>query len=101
MEKVVLGFFVAHPCSEYPSVSHRLAEATTRMTWSEPSPPASLSYIRSFASLQWDLGEFKQKGTVATRWGTKAELLSASATAAKLGIGILIDGVLNVRASSA
>lgn len=45
---------------------------------------------------QWDLGEFRQKGTVATRWGTKEELLSCIKTAHENGIGILIDAVLNV-----
>ncbi|KAG6908545.1 hypothetical protein DXG01_004178 [Tephrocybe rancida] len=43
----------------------------------------------------WDLGEFKQKGTVETRWGTRDELLSACNIAKECGIDILIDAVLN------
>lgn len=45
---------------------------------------------------QWDLGEFDQKGAVQTRWGTRAELLSACNVAQEHGIDILIDAVLNV-----
>lgn len=47
--------------------------------------------------LQWDLGEFDQKGSVATRWGTKEELLQACNVARQNQIDILIDAVLNVR----
>ncbi|KAI8980163.1 alpha amylase [Trametes punicea] len=43
----------------------------------------------------WDLGEFYQKGTIATRWGTKEELLRAIASANAHGIDVLIDAVLN------
>ena len=49
--------------------------------------------------LQWDLGEFDQKGAIATRWGTKEQLVSAIATARAHGIDVLIDAVLNVRIS--
>jgi len=45
---------------------------------------------------QWDLGEFNQKGTVATRWGTREEFLQACETAKIHGIDVLIDAVLNV-----
>jgi hypothetical protein len=46
--------------------------------------------------LQWDIGEFNQKGTVATRWGTKEEFIQAIAVAKKHGIEVLIDAVLGV-----
>ena len=45
---------------------------------------------------QWDLGEFDQKGTVATRWGAKGELVNAIAVAKQCGIDVIIDAVLNV-----
>ena len=45
---------------------------------------------------QWDLGEFDQKGTTATRWGTKGELVNAVAVAKQRGIDVIIDAVLNV-----
>ncbi|KIM84842.1 glycoside hydrolase family 13 protein [Piloderma croceum F 1598] len=43
----------------------------------------------------WDLGEFDQKGSVATRWGTKEELLQACNVAKQNKLDILIDAVLN------
>ncbi|EJF64974.1 alpha amylase [Dichomitus squalens LYAD-421 SS1] len=43
----------------------------------------------------WDLGEFYQKGTIATRWGTKEELVRAVAAANAHGIDVLVDAVLN------
>ncbi|OJA12415.1 hypothetical protein AZE42_03391 [Rhizopogon vesiculosus] len=43
----------------------------------------------------WDLGEFDQKGTVATRWGTKEELLRACDAAKQCNLNIIIDAVLN------
>lgn len=54
------------------------------------------SVVSHTETLQWDLGEFDQKGTVATKWGTKDELLKAIATARAHGIDVLIDAVLNV-----
>jgi len=45
---------------------------------------------------QWDLGEFNQKGTVKTRWGTKEEYLRACKIAQEHGIQITVDAVLNV-----
>lgn len=49
-----------------------------------------------FDDFQWDLGEFDQKGTVATRWGAKGELVHAVAAAKRRGIDVIIDAVLNV-----
>ncbi|KAF9475389.1 alpha amylase [Pholiota conissans] len=43
----------------------------------------------------WDLGEFNQKGSTRTRWGTRDELLQACKVAKEHGIDILIDAVLN------
>lgn len=45
----------------------------------------------------YDLGEFDQKGTVATKWGSKDELLDLCNTATKTGVGIYWDAVLNHR----
>ena len=45
---------------------------------------------------QWDLGEFDQKGTIATRWGTKDEFIQACNVAKANGIEIIIDAVLGV-----
>ncbi|KAL8377324.1 hypothetical protein RB595_008151 [Gaeumannomyces hyphopodioides] len=43
----------------------------------------------------YDLGEFDQKGSVATKWGTKEELKRLCANAKKNGVGIYWDAVLN------
>ncbi|KAG9315333.1 glycoside hydrolase superfamily [Chiua virens] len=43
----------------------------------------------------WDLGEFDQKGTIATRWGTRQELLDACSSARRNNISVIIDAVLN------
>lgn len=48
----------------------------------------------------YDLGEFDQKGAVATKWGTKEELQSLSSKAGEKGIGIYLDAVLNHKAGA-
>ncbi|KAK2747775.1 hypothetical protein FQN57_001805 [Myotisia sp. PD_48] len=48
----------------------------------------------------YDVGEFKQKGSISTKWGTKEELLAVTALAKKLDIGIIWDVVLNHRAGA-
>lgn len=45
----------------------------------------------------YDLGEFDQKGTVRTKYGTKAEYLAAIAAFHKAGMEVLCDIVLNHR----
>ena len=45
----------------------------------------------------WDLGEFDQKGTVRTKYGTKKELESAIAALHNEGIKVYYDAVLNHR----
>jgi alpha-amylase len=43
----------------------------------------------------WDLGEFDQKGSVGTKWGTKEDLLQAIKVARERGIITYIDAVMN------
>jgi len=43
----------------------------------------------------YDLGEFDQKGSVGTKWGTKEELLKLAHTAKDNGVGLYWDAVLN------
>lgn len=45
----------------------------------------------------YDLGEFDQKGTVPTKYGTKAEYLAAIAAMHQAGVQVLADVVLNHR----
>ncbi|KAK3315515.1 glucan 1,4-alpha-maltohexaosidase [Apodospora peruviana] len=43
----------------------------------------------------YDLGEFDQKGSVATKWGTRDELTHLADTAQNFGVGLYWDAVLN------
>ena len=45
----------------------------------------------------YDLGEFNQKGTVRTKYGTKEEYLKAIKTFQKEGVKVYADIVLNHR----
>jgi alpha-amylase len=48
----------------------------------------------------YDLGEFDQKGTRATRWGSKEDLQSLMCAARDMDIGIYWDTVLNQKAGA-
>jgi alpha-amylase len=48
----------------------------------------------------YGLGEFDQKGTVATKFVTKEDLLDFSKKAKELGIDLLSDAVLNHKAGA-
>ena len=74
-----------------------LAEAGITAVW---LPPAYKGTAGGFdvgygVYDMFDLGEFDQKGSVRTKYGTKDEYVSAIATAKKAGIEIYADVVLN------
>jgi alpha-amylase len=48
----------------------------------------------------YDLGEFSQKGSIATKWGTKEELVELCQVAKRLGVGVIWDAVLNHKAAA-
>lgn len=48
----------------------------------------------------YDLGEFEQKGSRHTKWGNKEELVAMAESAARCGIRILFDAVLNHKAAA-
>lgn len=48
----------------------------------------------------WDLGEFDQKGSVATKWGTKDDLYELCAKAKDKGLVVYFDAVLNHKAAA-
>lgn len=48
----------------------------------------------------YDLGEFEQKGCVATKYGTKEELVSLSHVAEMFGIGLIFDVVISHKAGA-
>ncbi|KAF9066613.1 glycoside hydrolase family 13 protein [Rhodocollybia butyracea] len=73
-----------------------LAELGITQIWLPPPNKAAEKEGRGYDAYDlWDLGEFDQKGTVATRWGSKEELLSACRVAKEHQIDIIIDAVLN------
>ncbi|KAI0342861.1 glycoside hydrolase family 13 protein [Trametopsis cervina] len=73
-----------------------LAEMGITQIWLPPPNKAMVPQGQGYDAYDlWDLGEFDQKKTVPTRWGSKDELVSAIATAKSHGIDVLIDAVLN------
>jgi alpha-amylase len=48
----------------------------------------------------YDLGEFDQKGSISTRWGTKEDLHALKTAAHDIGIGFYWDTVLNHKAGA-
>ncbi|PIL35604.1 hypothetical protein GSI_02332 [Ganoderma sinense ZZ0214-1] len=73
-----------------------LAEMGISQVWLPPPNKAMRKQGQGYDAYDlWDLGEFYQKGTIATRWGTKEELVHAIAAANAHGIDVLVDAVLN------
>ncbi|KAJ3734312.1 glycoside hydrolase family 13 protein [Lentinula guzmanii] len=73
-----------------------LAEMGFTQVWLPPPNKAAHPEGRGYDAYDlWDLGEFDQKGAVATRWGSKEELLSACRVAKEHQVDIIIDAVLN------
>jgi alpha-amylase len=62
------------------------------------------SMVPSFSTMLktdlWDLGEFNQKGTTRTKWGTSDELTALSKVATDQGMDLYFDAVLNHKASA-
>ncbi|KIW04820.1 uncharacterized protein PV09_04004 [Verruconis gallopava] len=48
----------------------------------------------------YDVGEFEQKGSTATKWGSKDDLLALSQKAREIGVGLYWDAVLNHKAGA-
>ncbi|KAF8626998.1 hypothetical protein AX15_004582 [Amanita polypyramis BW_CC] len=74
----------------------RLAKMGFTQVWIPPPNKAAVPDGQGYDAYDlWDLGEFDQKGSVRTRWGTREELLKACEVAQQIGIDIIIDAVLN------
>ncbi|KAJ7126978.1 glycoside hydrolase family 13 protein [Mycena epipterygia] len=74
----------------------KLAKMGFTQVWLPPPNKGENQEGRGYDAYDlWDLGEFDQKGTVKTRWGTREELLRACQVASRHGIDIIIDAVLN------
>ncbi|KAK5129593.1 hypothetical protein LTR04_005039, partial [Oleoguttula sp. CCFEE 6159] len=69
--------------------------------WLPPGCKAGYLYGNGYDIYDlYDLGEFDQKGSVSTKWGTKEELLELGRRAEDAGIGLYWDAVLNHRAGA-
>lgn len=74
-----------------------LAKAGITSVWLPPAyKGASGGYDVGYGVYDlFDLGEFDQKGSIGTKYGTKSEYLTAIKTAQKAGIRVYADVVLN------
>ncbi|RMZ75114.1 hypothetical protein DV737_g5449, partial [Chaetothyriales sp. CBS 132003] len=71
------------------------------MIWIPPGTKASCPKSNGYDVYDlYDLGEFDQKGSRETKWGSKEDLIHLCEVARKEGIGILWDAVLNHRAGA-
>lgn len=67
--------------------------------WIPPAYKADEQADEGYATYDlYDLGEFDQKGTVRTKYGTRAELEQAIAALHGAGVQVLLDTVLNHKA---
>nr|AOC97453.1 alpha-amylase [Flammulina velutipes] len=74
----------------------RLAAMGFTQVWLPPPNKAADRDGRGYDAYDlWDLGEFDQKGSIPTRWGSRSEFLSACKVAKEHNVDILIDAVLN------
>lgn len=64
--------------------------------WIPPASKAAEQHNQGYAAYDlFDLGEFYQKGSVRTKYGTKAELIEAVDELHKYRISVYLDAVLN------
>jgi alpha-amylase len=75
-----------------------LAEAGVTSVWLPPAYKGTGGgYDVGYAVYDmYDLGEFDQKGSVRTKYGTKAEYLAAIAAAKAAGVRVYADVVLTI-----
>jgi glycosidase/archaellum component FlaG (FlaF/FlaG flagellin family) len=90
------------PWAQLTTKMPEIAEAGYDSLW-VPNPGKGNSGSSSYGYDMFDpfdLGSTNQQGTVATRWGTQAQLLQMVATAHRFGIRVYFDNVMNHRAST-
>ncbi|AJS60555.1 alpha-amylase [Paenibacillus sp. IHBB 10380] len=69
--------------------------------WVPPVTKAQSAEDRGYATYDlYDLGEFDQKGTVRTKYGTKQQLVDAIHACHDHGIGVYVDLVMNHKAGA-
>lgn len=78
-----------------------LSEIGVSAVWIPPAYKGTSSADVGYGAYDlWDLGEFDQKGTVRTKYGTKQELTEAIEELHKYGINVYLDAVLNHKAGA-
>ncbi len=76
--------------------AQHLAERGITAVWIPPAYKADEQADEGYATYDlYDFGEFDQKGTVRTKYGTRAELEQAIAALHEQGIQVILDTVLN------
>ncbi|KAI0151331.1 glycoside hydrolase superfamily [Pestalotiopsis sp. NC0098] len=69
--------------------------------WTPPATKASSLRTDGYDVYDlYDLGEFHQKGTIATKWGTKQEFQELARAASGHGIKLIFDAVLHHKAGA-
>lgn len=75
-----------------------IAEAGYTSLWLPPPCKAGSVYSVGYDLFDpFDLGDKNQRGTIATRWGTKADLLELMQVAHRFGIRVYFDNIMNHR----
>lgn len=103
MNGVIIQFFHwYHPgnlWNEFSEKAEYLKELGITAAWLPPATKGDLGTEgRGYDVYDlYDLGEFDQKGTIATRYGSKQEYLKAIDKAHEMGIAVYADIVLNHR----
>ena len=73
-----------------------LSEIGVTGVWIPPAYKGTSQFDVGYGAYDlWDLGEFDQKGTVRTKYGTKQELIEAIEELHKYDIDVYLDAVLN------
>lgn len=76
--------------------AHELAEKGITALWIPPVYKGSSGFDVGYSTYDlFDLGEFDQKGTIRTKYGTKDELITAVKAARGAGLQIYLDTVFN------
>ena len=78
-----------------------LAEIGVTAVWIPPPCKADRQENQGYAAYDlFDLGEFNQKGTVRTKYGTRRELEAAIAALHRQNISVYLDAVMNHKAGA-
>ncbi|ULT56594.1 alpha-amylase [Neobacillus drentensis] len=105
--KTIMQFFEWHlepdgtHWSRLKEMAPQLKEKGITSVWIPPVTKASTPDNNGYAIYDlYDLGEFDQKGSVRTKFGTKQELLEAIAACHNVGIKVYVDVVMNHKAGA-